>query len=47
MEASTSQNEFTKIYQETNIQIQFIIFDTPQQNGVVDKWNWTLIWKQF
>jgi transposase InsO family protein len=28
-------NEFTKFYQEINIQMQFIIFDTPQQNGVV------------
>jgi hypothetical protein len=26
--------------------MQFIIFDTPQQNGVVERWNWTLIWKQ-
>jgi transposase InsO family protein len=32
-------NEFTKFYQKTNIQIQFIIFDTPQQNGAVERWN--------
>jgi transposase InsO family protein len=30
-------NEFTKFYQETNIPIQFKMFDTPQQNGVVER----------